>query len=163
MHQRQLNVDGQATEGRRSGFDVSAMRSDDALADGEPEARAAVRATTGFLGAIERFEQLAEFVGRHARAAVGDDQLRIASHAPRGDFQAAGGDRLARRSLKQVFEQLQDAMMTGTRDTYKLQQIMRRTLGSWVARQLHRKPMIVPVVADIAQDVDEAMGLNAAQ
>ena len=25
---------------------------------------------------------------------------------------------------------------------------MRRTLGSWVARQLHRKPMIVPVVAD---------------
>ena len=62
-----------------------------------------------------------------------------------------------------VVEQLQDAMMTGTRDTYKLQQIMRRTLGSWVARQLHRKPMIVPVVADIAQDVDEAMGLNAAQ
>ena len=63
----------------------------------------------------------------------------------------------------QIVEQLQDAMMTGTHDTYKLQQIMRRTLGSWVARQLHRKPMIVPVVADIAQDVDEAMGLNAAQ
>ena len=62
----------------------------------------------------------------------------------------------------QIVEQLQDAMMTGTHDTYKLQQIMRRTLGSWVARQLHRKPMIVPVVADIAQDVDEAMGLNAA-
>jgi len=38
-----------------------------------------------------------------------------------------------------------------------------RTLGSWVARQLHRKPMIVPVVADIAQDVDDAMGLNAAK
>ena len=53
--------------------------------------------------------------------------------------------------------------MAGTHDTYKWQQIMRRTLGSWVARQLHRKPMIVPVVADIAQDVDEAMGLNAAQ
>ena len=63
----------------------------------------------------------------------------------------------------QIVEQLQDAMMAGTHDTYKLQQIMRRTLGSWVARQLHRKPMIVPVVADIAQDVDEAMGLNAAQ
>ena len=59
----------------------------------------------------------------------------------------------------QIVEQLQDAMMAGTHDTYKLQQIMRRTLGSWVAR----KPMIVPVVADIAQDVDEAMGLNAAQ
>ena len=54
-------------------------------------------------------------------------------------------------------------MMQGTRDTYKLQQIMRRTLGGWVARQLHRKPMIVHVVADIAQDVDDAMGLNAAK
>ena len=63
----------------------------------------------------------------------------------------------------QIVGQLQDAMMQGTRDTYKLQQIMRRTLGGWVARQLHRKPMIVPVVADIAQDVDDAMGLNAAK
>ena len=53
--------------------------------------------------------------------------------------------------------------MASTHETYKLQQIKRRTLSSWVARQLHRKPMIVPVVADIAQDVDEAMGLNAAQ
>ena len=52
----------------------------------------------------------------------------------------------------QIVEQLQDAMMQGTRDTYKLQQIMRRTLGGWVARQLHRKPMIVPVVADIARN-----------
>ena len=57
----------------------------------------------------------------------------------------------------QIIEQLNDAMMTGTKDTHKLQQIMRRTLGSWVARQLHRKPMIVPVVADIATDVDDAM------
>lgn len=60
----------------------------------------------------------------------------------------------------QIIEQLQDAMMTGTHDTYKLQQLMRRTLGSWVARQLHRKPMIVPVVADIAQDIDDSMGLG---
>ena len=54
----------------------------------------------------------------------------------------------------QIVEQLNDQMVQGTRDTYKLQQTMRRTLGSWVARQLHRKPMIVPVVADIAQDVE---------
>ncbi|MFT9277708.1 MAG: ribonuclease J [Bifidobacterium sp.] len=55
---------------------------------------------------------------------------------------------------RQIIQQLEDAMMQGTKDTYKLQQIMRRTIGSWVARQLHRKPMVVPVVADIAQDVD---------
>lgn len=51
----------------------------------------------------------------------------------------------------QIVQALTDAMMRGERDTYKLQQIMRRTLGSWIARQLRRKPMIVPVVADVAQ------------
>lgn len=58
----------------------------------------------------------------------------------------------------QIIEQLRDAMMTGTKDIHKLQQIMRRTLGSWVARELHRKPMIVPVVADIAADMDSMEG-----
>ena len=53
-----------------------------------------------------------------------------------------------------IVEQLNDAMMQGTKDTYKLQQIMRRTLGGWIAHQLRRKPMIVPVVADIAVDVE---------
>ena len=51
----------------------------------------------------------------------------------------------------QIVFQLQDAMMHGEKDTHKLQQIMRRTLGSWIARALRRKPMIVPVVADLAQ------------
>lgn len=51
----------------------------------------------------------------------------------------------------QIVFQLQDAMMHGEKDTHKLQQIMRRTLGSWIARALRRNPMIVPVVADLAQ------------
>lgn len=51
----------------------------------------------------------------------------------------------------QIVFQLQDAMMHDEKDTHKLQQIMRRTLGSWIARALRRKPMIVPVVADLAQ------------
>lgn len=41
-------------------------------------------------------------------------------------------------------------MMDGEKDTVKLQQLMRRTLGAWISRTLHRKPMIVPVVTDIA-------------
>lgn len=57
----------------------------------------------------------------------------------------------------QIIEQLQDAMMHGERDVYKLQQIMRRTLGSWVARALRRKPMLVPVVADIANTEQESI------
>ncbi|MBQ1282324.1 MAG: ribonuclease J [Bifidobacteriaceae bacterium] len=55
----------------------------------------------------------------------------------------------------QVAQALEDAMMHGISNRHKLQQIMRRTLGSWIARKLHRRPMIVPVVADIAtQDND---------
>ncbi|MFU0469164.1 ribonuclease J [Gardnerella vaginalis] len=50
----------------------------------------------------------------------------------------------------QIVQQLEDAMMNGERDTYKLQQIMRRVLGTWIARTLRRRPMIVPVVADVA-------------
>ena len=30
--------------------------------------------------------------------------------------------------------------------------------GGWVARELHRKPMIVPVVADIAADMESMEG-----
>ena len=54
---------------------------------------------------------------------------------------------------RKIVQQLEDAMLSGTHDTRSLQQIMRHTLGSWVARELHRKPMIVPVVADVAHDV----------
>ena len=57
---------------------------------------------------------------------------------------------------RQIVGELEDAMLQGTKDPARLQQLMRRTLGSWVARQLHRKPMIVPVVADIARDVIQA-------
>lgn len=57
----------------------------------------------------------------------------------------------------QIVRQLEDEMLHGTKDTYKLQQLMRRTLGGWVSRKLHRKPMIVPVVADVAHDVVEGL------
>jgi ribonuclease J len=57
----------------------------------------------------------------------------------------------------QIVRQLEDEMLHGTKDTYKLQQLMRRTIGGWVSRKLHRKPMIVPVVADIAHDVVEGL------
>ena len=60
----------------------------------------------------------------------------------------------------QIVEQLRDAMMTGTKDTHKLQQIMRRTLGGWGSRELKRKPMIVPVVADVAADMNKMESYN---
>ena len=49
-----------------------------------------------------------------------------------------------------VTDTLVRSMQDGTTDTGRLQQVMRRTLGSWIARELHRRPMIVPVVTDLA-------------
>jgi len=45
-----------------------------------------------------------------------------------------------------IVEALEEALATGERDTYQLQQVVRRTIGGWVSRRLRRKPMIVPVV-----------------
>ena len=54
----------------------------------------------------------------------------------------------------QIVLDLENAMLSGTKDTYQLQQKMRRTLGGWIGRKLRRRrPMIVPVVADLARDV----------
>jgi len=58
---------------------------------------------------------------------------------------------------QQVFEEikpkiaaaLEEAVRNNpTHTTYQLQQVVRRTIGSWVSRKLRRKPMIVPVVLE---------------
>lgn len=41
-------------------------------------------------------------------------------------------------------------MQEGTTDVPQLQQTVRQVLGDWVERELHRRPMIVPVVTDLA-------------
>ncbi|MCD1572088.1 ribonuclease J [Agromyces mediolanus] len=43
---------------------------------------------------------------------------------------------------------LADAAQNGVRDAYGLQQIVRRTLGTWVNRRLRRRPMLVPLVIE---------------
>jgi len=43
---------------------------------------------------------------------------------------------------------LADAAQNGVRDAYALQQIVRRTLGTWVNRRLRRRPMLVPLVIE---------------
>jgi ribonuclease J len=54
--------------------------------------------------------------------------------------------------FEQVRPQLQDALETalgdGVTDTYGLQQVIRRTVGSFVSGKLRRKPMIIPTVLD---------------
>ena len=43
---------------------------------------------------------------------------------------------------------LADAAQNGVRDAYAFQQIVRRTLGTWVNRRLRRRPMLVPLVIE---------------
>ena len=87
--------------------------------------------------------------------AVVDTDAKDVISGPKVYLNAVAEDEKSFEKVRhQIIEQLQDAMMGGTKDVHRLQQIMRRTLGSWVARELHRKPMIVPVVADIAVDMD---------
>ena len=43
---------------------------------------------------------------------------------------------------------LDEATSSGTRDIYALQQVIRRSVGSWVGRKIRRRPMIIPVVIE---------------
>lgn len=50
--------------------------------------------------------------------------------------------------MPEVTAVLENAIAGGATDTHQLQQIMRRTIGRYVATRLRRKPMIVPVVVE---------------
>ena len=43
---------------------------------------------------------------------------------------------------------LEEASASGTTDTYQLQQVIRRTVGSLVGSKLRRRPMIIPTVIE---------------
>jgi len=45
-------------------------------------------------------------------------------------------------------EALADAASNGVTDSFQLQQIIRRTVGSWLGGRLRRRPMIIPIVID---------------
>lgn len=45
-----------------------------------------------------------------------------------------------------IAKALQAAANDGVRDNYQLQQVIRKTVGSWVAKSHRRKPMIIPIV-----------------
>ncbi len=47
---------------------------------------------------------------------------------------------------QQIIDDLRGALADGVDDQYRLQQIMRRTLGRWVSSTHRRRPMILPVV-----------------
>lgn len=48
--------------------------------------------------------------------------------------------------LPEIERALERAAIEGVRDTYTMQQVIRRTIGGWVAKAHRRKPMIIPIV-----------------
>lgn len=48
--------------------------------------------------------------------------------------------------LPAIEKALADAASDGVRDSYTMQQVIRRTIGNWVAKAHRRKPMIIPIV-----------------
>jgi len=50
--------------------------------------------------------------------------------------------------LPRLEEALAEAASNGVTDSFQLQQIIRRTVGSWLGGRLRRRPMIIPIVID---------------
>ncbi len=59
-----------------------------------------------------------------------------------------GDDAVFQSVLPKVEQALNDALAGGVTDSYQLQQIIRRTVGSWVGGKIRRRPMIIPVVIE---------------
>jgi ribonuclease J len=50
--------------------------------------------------------------------------------------------------LPKLEQALADAASNGVTDSFQLQQVIRRTVGSWLGGRLRRRPMIIPIVID---------------
>jgi len=50
--------------------------------------------------------------------------------------------------LPKLEQALADAASKGVTDSFQLQQVIRRTVGTWVGGRLRRRPMIIPIVID---------------
>jgi len=61
----------------------------------------------------------------------------------------AESDEVFAEVLPKIVQALADAMRTGAVDTKQLQQVIRKTLGRWVAATLRRRPMIIPMIVQV--------------
>jgi len=57
-------------------------------------------------------------------------------------------EEIFRDIIPKVEQALAEATGNGVRDEYQLQQVIRRTIGSWVGGTIRRRPMIIPVVIE---------------
>lgn len=61
----------------------------------------------------------------------------------------AEGEETFQKVTPQVIAAVEEAMGKGVADPYQLQQLVRRTVGSFVGGRLRRRPMIIPVVIEV--------------
>ena len=86
----------------------------------------------------EGFISVVAAVSLHTRSVIGDLDINARGFAEEPSvFDAV---------REQIRKDLQRALDDGVDDIYRLQQVIRRTIGAWVSRRLRRRPMIVPVV-----------------
>jgi ribonuclease J len=57
-------------------------------------------------------------------------------------------EEIFRDIIPKVEQALAEATGNGVRDEFQLQQVIRRTIGSWVGGTIRRRPMIIPVVIE---------------
>jgi len=65
------------------------------------------------------------------------------------EIQARGfaeDDEIFRQVRPKIEQALADATGNGVTDSYQLEQVVRRAVGSWVGGKIRRRPMIIPVV-----------------
>ncbi|WP_270887652.1 ribonuclease J [Pedococcus sp. 5OH_020] len=65
------------------------------------------------------------------------------------EIQARGfaeDDEIFKQVRPKIEQALADATGNGVTDSYQLEQVMRRAIGSWVGGKIRRRPMIIPVV-----------------
>jgi ribonuclease J len=58
----------------------------------------------------------------------------------------AEDDEIFQQVRPKIEQALADATGNGVTDSYQLEQVMRRAMGSWVGGKIRRRPMIIPVV-----------------
>lgn len=88
--------------------------------------------------AAEGFISIFAVVDHQTGAVVEGPEIRARAYAE--------ADHVFDDILPAISQALAESAAEGNRDTYVFQQVIRRVIGSWVAKAHRRKPMIIPVV-----------------
>lgn len=88
--------------------------------------------------AEEGFISIFAVVDAKKQSVVVEPQIHARGFAP--------DDAVFKQVKPQIEKALEEALRSGTTDSHQLAQVVRRTVGRWVATKQRRRPMIVPVV-----------------